>query len=461
VATKQQLDKIDKRVSDLQDQLAGASGADVDVLRARLNTELTRYGLVYQRWQELIQPIDANSELQLLGAPTTTSVTEAGLGAPNSRGGRMLLLGILGLLLGGIAALVIDRLDTRLRFRDAVEAAFSAPVVAEVPRPPMYLRRTNQIAVVADPAGPVAEAYRTLRSAVLLAPLDAPLNRPNTGLQLPNSLQLPDGPQVILVASARARDGKTTTVANLAAALAEAERSVLVIDCDLRKPEVGRQLDVMPGLGLAEIVSGDGTNSLSRVIRPSSVPNVSVVTAGQAAPENPALVLLRIGAVIQEARRHADIVLIDSAPMLVANDTNDLLRYVDSVVLCCRVGHVSSEQAGRVRQLINRGNKPVVGVTLVGVPSAPHLLSTKSSSTLTTPRLRDRIPFHLANGGQHTNDQHANDQHANGQHANGQHANGQQANGQQANGQYTNGQYTNGQAPSDQPETTRGEGTHQ
>lgn len=392
VAAKQQLDVIDQRITNLQAQLAAATGSEQDILRTRLNTELTRYGLVYQRLQDLTQPIDPRTDLQRLGTPTTKATVQAGISAPESRSARLLLLGLLGLLLGVIAAIVVDRLDVRLRSRDAVEAAFDAPVLAEVPRQSRRAGRLREIAVRDDPAGPTAEAYRTVRSAVLLAALEPQTPRAVTGLQVPANLKAPGGPQVVLVGSARARDGKTTTVANLAAALAEAERSVLVVDCDLRKPDVSGLLDVPPGLGLADLVTGgEGSQTLSRVIRPSAIPGVHVVTAGASAPDNPAVVLLRMGSILQEARRHADVVLVDSAPMLVANDTNDLMRYVDAVVLSCRAGHVTAEQAGRVRQLLGRVAKPVIGVVLTGVPTAPRLHASRGSSALASPRVRRQL----------------------------------------------------------------------
>jgi capsular exopolysaccharide synthesis family protein len=381
------LQRIDATMHQLQQQVDDSSGVDRIKYRAQLTTEQSRYQLTYQRLQELLQPVNPQAALRPLGSASTEASAPGGLGAPSTRGGRLLIAGALGLLLGCVAALVVDRLDVRLRSREAVEIAFGAPVLAEVPRVRSGRRHRPDVVVVTRPTSAAAEAHRTLRSAVLLAPLEMQLGHRAGGPQLP------DGPQVILVASARSRDGKTTTVANLAAALAEAERSVLVLDCDLRKPDVHRHLDAAPGLGLAEVVRERGTQALSRVVRPSSVPGVSVVTAGQTAPENPASILLRIGAVIEEARGLADFVLIDSAPLLVANDTNDLLQYVDAVLLTCRVGLVSAEQAGRVRHLLDRSGKPVIGITLVGIPTAPDLHTGRGTSSGPAPRLRTRLPF--------------------------------------------------------------------
>jgi capsular exopolysaccharide synthesis family protein len=384
--TKKQLDQTQDSVEKLTEQVEASSGAERALLEAQLQTEQSRYALAYQRYQDLTQPIDTSAELQPLGVPKTIENSPVGISAPQSRKGRLLLVGMLGLLLGLVAALVVDRLDVRLRTREAAEEAFGVSLVAEVPRAPRALRHSTEVAVLAQPGGAVAEGYRTLRSAVLLAPLG--------GHTSPSpSLVDAEDPRVILVTSARARDGKTTTVANLAAALAEAGKSVLVIDCDLRNPEIHRRLDVAPGLGLSELVGENQTHLLERVISPSSVPNVGVVTAGATAAENPVRLLLRIGGVIEEARTRADVVLVDSPPILTANDTNDLLQYVDAVVLACRVGHVSAEAAMRVRQLVSRAGKPVLALALIGVPPPSSLRPGRGPSSVQPVHPRPRLRF--------------------------------------------------------------------
>jgi capsular exopolysaccharide synthesis family protein len=379
--TKKQLDQTEKRVEELTAQVEASSGAERALLEAQLQTEQSRYALAYQRFQDLTQPIDSSAELSLLGEAKTVENSPVGISAPDSRKGRLLLVGMLGLMLGVIAALVVDRLDLRLRTREAAEEAFGAPLVAEVPRAPRELRNGSQVAILAQPGSAVAEGYRTLRSAVLLAPLGG-------GSAGSTGAATAEAPEVILVTSARARDGKTTTVTNLAAALAEAGKSVLVIDCDLRNPEIHRRLDVAPGLGLSELVGDTQTHLLERVISPSSVPNVGVVTAGATAMDNPARLLLRIGGVIEEARERADIVLIDSPPILTANDTNDLLQYVDAVVLCCRIGNVTAEEGTRVRQLVRRAGKPVLALALIGVAAPSSLRSGRGPSSVQPTRNR-------------------------------------------------------------------------
>jgi capsular exopolysaccharide synthesis family protein len=379
--TKKQLDQTEKRVEELTAQVEVSAGAERALLEAQLQTEQSRYALAYQRFQDLTQPIDASAELSPLGEAKTVENSPVGISAPDSRKGRLLLVGMLGLLLGVIAALVVDRLDLRLRTREAAEQAFGAPLVAEVPRASRELRNSSQVAVLAQPGSAVAEGYRTLRSAVLLAPLGGgPAGRAGEAAA--------EAPKVILVTSARARDGKTTTVTNLAAALAEAGKSVLVIDCDLRNPEIHRRLDVAPGLGLSELVGDNQTHLLERVISPSSVPNVGVVTAGATAMENPARLLLRIGGVIEEARERADIVLIDSPPILTANDTNDLLQYVDAVVLCCRIGNVTGEEGTRVSQLVRRAGKPVLALALIGVAAPSSMRPGRGPSSVQPARNR-------------------------------------------------------------------------
>jgi hypothetical protein len=140
-------------------------------------------------------------------------------------------------------------------------------------------------------------------------------------------------------------------------------------------------------VGLSEVLANDPANDLQHLIRPTAIAGVSVVGSG-AATEHPATLLLKIGAVIEAARELADVVLIDSAPLLSTNDTTELMPYVDATLVVCRAGRTTSEQARRVTSLLARTGVPVLGVAFVGV-SGPSRLSAEyrvSGSFLRRPR---------------------------------------------------------------------------
>jgi Mrp family chromosome partitioning ATPase len=359
VAAKKELAEINASIAELNRKLA--NDPNDKVLKTQLETEVTRYGVVFGRVQELIGPKDAAAAYQVLGSPQLSEFTSGGIAAPTSRRDRALLAGLLGLALGLGVAVVAERMDTRLRERDEAEEAFGLPVLAEIPRISHRARADHTVVLATGPDSAAAEAYRSLRSAVgLMAHISGTARKPRTEDAVPGR-----APQVIVVTGIRGHDGKSTTVANLAAALAEAGRSVLVIDCDFRNPAAHVFLDAPPGIGLADLLESDVGGNLDHVIRPTALRRVQLVTsAGEVS--HPAGVLLRLPGIIAEARKRADVVLIDSGPLLVTSNAVDLLQHADAALVTCRVGRTTIDEASRVRLLLQRADVSMLGVVLIG-----------------------------------------------------------------------------------------------
>lgn len=141
--------------------------------------------------------------------------------------------------------------------------------------------------------------------------------------------------QVLAVSSPAPGDGKTVTTLNLAGALAQSsDARVLVIDADLRKPSVGGYLGLSPRLTGLTDAAADSSLSLNRVLRRFDAFNLSVVPAGQ--PTNTPYELLnspRLEALIAEARRHFDCVLIDTPPLVPLPDCRLIDRLVDGFLI--------------------------------------------------------------------------------------------------------------------------------
>jgi Mrp family chromosome partitioning ATPase len=154
-------------------------------------------------------------------------------------------------------------------------------------------------------------------------------------------------------------------VVNLAAAVAETGRSVLVIDCDFRKPEAHKFLDARPGSDLADLVTGDFSGYLDQIVRSTSVPGVDLVTSIEPV-RTPTTVVSRLSGLIADARGRADVVLIDSSPLLVTSDAVDVLRYADAALVACRVGRTTYGKATRARRLLQRADVTLLGVVLTG-----------------------------------------------------------------------------------------------
>jgi capsular exopolysaccharide synthesis family protein len=350
-----------RRVDDIQDQLrsldgeiARANGAQRETLLAQRDGLVNNLRLAYDevaalRGNSAVQPL-----LQTLEPASALPVADSGFSPPGSPLGRALLAGVVGLLVGAGLALVIEKLDTRIRTREQAQEAFALPVVAEVPVLPRGRRHRNEILSLKRPASPFAEAYRVLRTVLLLS-------RPGTP-------GVDETFRVFLLTSPGPSEGKTTSVAHLAAAFAEAGRSVLVLSCDFRRPRISKLFGVADQQGITDVLSGrPGAPTLADVVQPTNVRGVSVITSGTPA-QNPAELLAGARAFIDATRSLADIVLIDTAPMLAANDASELVPEVDAVLVTVRSGKTPRESAQRAAELLRRVGAPVLGAVLIGAP---------------------------------------------------------------------------------------------
>lgn len=265
------------------------------------------------------------------------------------------------LAVGGVFA--FDRLDPRLHSKEQTETAFGFPVLAEVPPLTRQQQRERHVLAFEAPRSRAAEAYRTVRSALLFLDSTEPNGNgqaaggagPDLGKSAAGATK--GRGKVLLVTSAGPSEGKTTSVANLATVLAETGASVLVINCDFRRPT------------LHEYLGGD---LLPRKVVDSRVPGVrmvqNVVTDARGA--NPAAVVAEQRKLAEAARKHFDVVVLDTAPVLSTNDALDVLPVADQVVVVARAGRTTDEAADRAAEKLERLGAPVAGVILVGASSS-------------------------------------------------------------------------------------------
>ncbi|HNQ06295.1 MAG TPA: P-loop NTPase [Tetrasphaera sp.] len=283
---------------------------------------------------------------------------------PPSRTIRAALAALLGLLVGIGLAMIFGRIDSRLRTREDVHEAVGLPIIAEVPQLPRGLRKVGgKVASLEEPLSVYAEGYRTARTAIV-----------HTGRGTASSAGVEGEasggaePRVVLIASAQPSEGKTTSSANLAALFAETGVRVLVLDADLRSPDAHVHFDVPQGAGISDYVTDPAAHDLASLMRPTNVPGVRIITAGTTL-EHPAALVSRMGSLLTQARELADVVIVDTAPLLAASDVFDLLPQVDVVVLVVRAGRLTESAGRRVSELLGRFTVPVAGVILVGVKS--------------------------------------------------------------------------------------------
>lgn len=199
---------------------------------------------------------------------------------------------------------------------------------------------------IRDPRSPAAEAYRTLRTNIRFAALDKAL-------------------RTLLVTSTASNEGKTTTIANLAVTMAQAEQRVILVDCDLRRPSLHTLFGVGNEQGLTNVILDEAT---TLPVQATDVPGLRLLTSGPT-PPRPADVLgsRRMAATIARLCEEADIVLFDTPPIIAVTDAAVLATAVDGVLLVFRAGETKRDRAREARKLLGKVNANVVGVVLTDV----------------------------------------------------------------------------------------------
>jgi polysaccharide biosynthesis transport protein len=286
---------------------------------------------------------------------------------------RNIMLALLVGLVGGIGLAVFrEYLDNTVKSPDDIETLTGLPSLAVVPSLPGLNGHHGKLPALAhgatqppssapsvellsymQPKSQISEAFRALRTSLLLSQADHP-------------------PQVILVTSSLPREGKTTAAVNLAVTLAQLGDRTLIMDSDLRKPGVRRALNLTTGkeAGLSSYLAG--VASLDEVMTPHpSISNLTALTTGPI-PPSPADLLSshRMREGITELRRRFKFIVIDSPPVMAATDAVILSALTDGVLLVVRSGETPKEAFTRTRDLLSAVRCRLLGVVLNAVDSS-------------------------------------------------------------------------------------------
>lgn len=380
--TNEQIVTLESRVRQLDAQLGplDPASAEAGLVRAQRDGAIRQYGLALERLSQLNDATDLGARLATLQAATAIPLTDEDLIAPpRSLRARLVIALVLGLAGGVVLALALHRLDDKVRSRRDAEDAFGLPVVAEVPNLPSALLRRGPVAI-ARPASYAAEAFRILRMALQLMPrwVLAPTRRTTDADEVANVLEdatsIEGQPKVVLVTSPAPGEGKTTTSANLAVSFGELGKVVIALDCDFRHPGLQQAFGGPPAARNADATGPGATPALSEMLVDSGAPNVWLLPR----PSTADLLTDQFGAsAIAQARELADIVVVDSGPVLTVNEAAALVPQVDAVLVVARSGRTTIASAQRTSELLARIEAPIVGIVLTDVPRS--LLSQRPS----------------------------------------------------------------------------------
>ena len=278
---------------------------------------------------------------------------------------RNILLGLALGLFGGLGlAFVLEGLDNTVRTPEEAQIISALPSLGVIPLSSKLIAKNRknghprlslssrssestdclELITFARPRSELAEAYRALRTSILLSSLGSP-------------------PKVILVTSALPQEGKTTTSINSAIVLSQRGGRVLLLDADLRRPSIHKALGLRNTSGLSTLMTG-GDGSEDAIVS-TEIPNLFALTAGPPPPQ-PAELLSSIlmKSHLERWRQQFDHIVIDTPPALSVTDAVVLSVEADSVIIVVRSGQTTKAALRRVRDLLSHVNARITGVIL-------------------------------------------------------------------------------------------------
>jgi polysaccharide biosynthesis transport protein len=343
----------------------------ISALRARGDT-----GSVLDAYLQKKLDLEAYGSLLANNVHVSSYATGAATTGPLPRR-NAIIGGLLGLALGIGLALLAEALDKRVRSEQEVEAALGLPLLGRLPQPGKSLRKANKLVMLAEPRSVHAETFRKLR----------------TSLEFVN---LEGGARTIMVTSAGPREGKSTTVANLAIAFARAGRHVALVDLDLRRPFLHSFFGVGGDDGITDVVVGriDLDQAIRTVALParralakaderngraigSSEPGsngrsdadgvLHLLPCGTIPPAADELLEReRVAAVLEELSKEFDLVLVDAPPLLAVGDAMALSTKVDAMLVVTRLG-IHRRQLQELARQLQACRAVILGFIFTGV----------------------------------------------------------------------------------------------
>ena len=316
--------------------------------------DLMRQARVYQDTYSFLLKKKGELQVTRAGQIGDVWVIERPYAEPNHIKPRLfmnvMIAAMVGLMLGIGLAFFLEFLDDSVKNPEDVKSVAQLPVLGSIGHYapshdglPPYQR---YLPVLDDQRSQLAEAFRTLRSNLLFTGVDQPLH-------------------LMLFTSALPSEGKSTCVANVAVSLAHLGKRVLLVDCDLRRPNIHRIFGLRrsPGLVNILVVQDNWQKELSKAIQGTQVQGLDILPCGDVPPNpNEMLGSEKMASLIDYLAQRYDFILFDSPPLLSVSDAMVLTPRVDGVVLVVRANQTSRSAVKTVVDLLSKAHTQILGV---------------------------------------------------------------------------------------------------
>lgn len=330
------LDEYDARVAVLNEQLAAIERGESDA---------SRKGDYESELQDLAVSIEL---AKTSGSTLIDEATPPGTPYEPNTTRTATLAAVVGLLIGLGAAFLLDYLDTSVRDEDDLMRATGLPNLATVPNLPAKKTSGREVPYLVTrehPHSPASEAFRSLQTGIKFLGLERTL-------------------RTVLVTSPRPGEGKTTTATNLAITAARSGQRVLLVDCDLRKPQAHLFFNLPNAQGFTSVLLGEATMRQVAQLVPDAA-KLAVITSGPIPPNASELLAgERTKASLEALTESVDLVIVDSPPVLPVSDPVILASLVDGVIVVASAGTTDRRQLAKAIDRLAQVDAPLLGTVL-------------------------------------------------------------------------------------------------
>lgn len=272
----------------------------------------------------------------------------------------------LGLLFGLLLVWFLEQADSTIRSGDEIRSALGLPCLALVPmlRRGILGRHRVEDYVARKPLSPFSESMRTLRAALWLGS---------------------DPPRVVVITAARPGEGKTTTAIALARSAAMNGERVLLVDCDIRLPSVGKAFRAEGAPGVTDMLLGQA--DYEQIVRRDHLTGLDYIPAGAAEVHSLGLFMSEaMAGLLERVRREYDLVVLDAPPALAMADARVVARLADATLLCVRWRDTPRSVVRNSLALLEDAKARIVGAALTQVDAKTHRRSGYADSEVYHPR---------------------------------------------------------------------------